>query len=299
MALRWGILGLGRAGRARARAILADSRSELVCAHRGSPGDLPVQMVPSVDDLLEVVDAVAVCSPDPTHPRLVRRALEAGKHVVCEFPLAGSARAARELYGLADSTQRVLHVEHIELLTPVARWMRAHVRPRDIGGGAVRFRTGLRPEVFSVAHANVARLHRIVDIAGVPRRNRLQHATLTELAGVLEFRGGAHLEIDFAMAPETPRKLELMLELGMRGRVLLMGRTLLFKSAPVELPSGRPLFEQDHNAAVDAIVDGACPYVDRGRVLAVLELADRLDAAARDLGAYDEVVSGLGGPTPA
>jgi len=285
--LRWGLIGLGRAGRARARAILEDDRCELVCAYRGDPAALGVEAADSVDALLEAVDAVAVCSPDHTHPRLVQRALEAGRHVVCEFPLAGSALKARRLYALAEEVDRVLHVEHIELLTPAARWLRAHVRPGQIAAGAVRFQGPLRTEVFSVAHANLARLHRLFDVAGEPRRFELTDATLESLTGVFKLSGGAQVDFSFHMGDGVARKMELTLDLGRRGMVLLLGRTLLFKGAPVELPSGRSLFAQDHDAAMAAIVDQHPLYVDRARVLSVLGLADRLDAAARERGAYD------------
>lgn len=280
MAIRWGILGLGRAGRARARAIALDPRSSLVASYRGDATDLDVQQVDSVDAVLDQVDAVAVCAPDHTHPRLVRRALEAGKHVVCEFPLAGNAATARQLYALADAQGVVLHVEHIELLTPIARWMRAHVRPSQICAGSVRFRSKIRPEVFSVAHANVARLHRIFDVCGEPRRFTLHHASLTELAGVLRLSGEADIELGFEMEKQTPRKLELTLDLGPRGMVLIMGRTLMYRGGLVDLPPAPPLFAADHDAAMATILDGAPAYVDRARVLAVLGLADRMNAAA-------------------
>jgi len=286
-AMKWGIIGLGRAGRARARAIIQDERCELVSAYRGDPEALGVATAASVDDLIDAVDAVAVCTPDHTHPRLVRRALEAGRHVVCEFPLAGSALKARRLYALADEVEKTLHVEHIELLTPAARWLRAHVRPSQIAAGAVRFQGPVRREVFSVAHANLARLHRLVDVGGEPRRFELTEATLTSLAGVFHLPGAAHVDFSFHMGEGVTRKMELTLDLGRRGMVLLLGRTLMFKGAPVDLPSGMSLFEVDHNAAMDAIVGNHPSYVERSRVLSVLGLADRLDAAARQHGAYD------------
>jgi len=283
MTVRWGVLGLGRAGRARAKAIAADPRSTLACAYRGDATDLDVARVDSVDAVLDAVDAVAVCTPDHTHPRLVKRALEAGKHVVCEFPLAGNSHAARKLFNLADEQEKVLHVEHIELLTPVARWMRAHVRPSQICAGSVRFRSKVRPEVFSVAHANVARLHRIFDVGGEPRRFVLTHASLTELTGVFRMKGEADIAFSFEMEPGVARKMELTLDLGRRGMVLLMGGMLMHRGAPVDLPKGKPLFAADHDAAMGAILDGAPTYVDRARVLAVLGLADRLNAAASQM----------------
>lgn len=288
MSLRWGIIGLGRAGRARARAIQADPRATLVTAFRGNPAEFGVPAAESPEDVFAQVDAVAICSPDHTHPRLVQRALEAGKHVVCEFPLAGSAQVARGLYRLADERDRVLHVEHIELLTPDARWMRACVRPEHIRAGAIRFRGPLRPEVFSMAHANVARLHRLVDVAGEPRRFTLTHASHTSLTGTFQLSGDAAIDFSFEMEEGAQRKTEITLDLGHRGLVLFLGGTLLFRGAPVDLPSGRPLFATDHEDVMAQILDQAPSYVDRNRVLTVLGLADRLYAAAKLEGNLDK-----------
>lgn len=47
------------------------------------------------------LDAVHICTPNAYHLPLVRAAMEAGKHVVCEKPLALSSGEAREMVSLA------------------------------------------------------------------------------------------------------------------------------------------------------------------------------------------------------
>ena len=48
------------------------------------------------------LEAVAIATPPHTHYALVRRALEAGKHVLVEKPLARTADEAAELVALAE-----------------------------------------------------------------------------------------------------------------------------------------------------------------------------------------------------
>ncbi|MEA2311503.1 MAG: hypothetical protein QOE28_1471, partial [Solirubrobacteraceae bacterium] len=50
------------------------------------------------------VDVVHVCTPNDLHEGLAQRALEAGKHVVCEKPLAVDVAGARRLADLAART---------------------------------------------------------------------------------------------------------------------------------------------------------------------------------------------------
>lgn len=57
---------------------------------------------------LNSVDAVYVASPHITHYEYVKRALYAGKHVLCEIPFMLSAVQASELYGYAESRNLVL-----------------------------------------------------------------------------------------------------------------------------------------------------------------------------------------------
>ena len=49
------------------------------------------------------LDVVILCTPSPQHAEQTELALRAGKHVLCEIPLALSVREAHELGELAES----------------------------------------------------------------------------------------------------------------------------------------------------------------------------------------------------
>lgn len=57
---------------------------------------------------LDYVDAIYVASPHLTHYEYTRKALHAGKHVLCEIPFMLSAQDARELYNYAETNNLVL-----------------------------------------------------------------------------------------------------------------------------------------------------------------------------------------------
>ena len=65
----------------------------------------------SYDELLQDanIDAVYIALPTALHPVWVRKALDAGKHVLCEKPLAPNAQVAEELVAHARLRDRVLH----------------------------------------------------------------------------------------------------------------------------------------------------------------------------------------------
>jgi predicted dehydrogenase len=64
------------------------------------------------------VEAVAIATPPHTHYMLVRQALEAGKQVLVEKPLARTAGEAAELVALAQEVDRVLMPGHTFLYSP-------------------------------------------------------------------------------------------------------------------------------------------------------------------------------------
>jgi predicted dehydrogenase len=71
--------------------------------------DVPV-CVESFDELLalEGVDVVNVCTPPDLHVPMVKRALETGRHVICEKPLAGSLALVDELAACERASGRYL-----------------------------------------------------------------------------------------------------------------------------------------------------------------------------------------------
>src|SRR5580693_1131137 len=58
------------------------------------------------------VDAVHVCTPNQLHYPMVKAALEAGKHVICEKPLTMTSAEARELVALAEKKNLAHCVNH-------------------------------------------------------------------------------------------------------------------------------------------------------------------------------------------
>ncbi len=72
-------------------------------ARRARAFDVPRALTSMADALaLAGVDAVTIATPPHTHAALVRAALDAGKHVLCEKPFARDAEEARELLTHAE-----------------------------------------------------------------------------------------------------------------------------------------------------------------------------------------------------
>ncbi len=93
------------------------------------------------------VEAVIVATPTTSHYALTLDALEAGKHVLCEKPLAPTVTECDDLIAAAERSELVLFVGHTFLFNPAVRRMRDLIEQRDIGRllYAYAVRTGLGP----------------------------------------------------------------------------------------------------------------------------------------------------------
>jgi predicted dehydrogenase len=90
------------------------------------------------DDAEEAVtaaetDAVAIVTDATTHRTLAGLALEAGKHVLVEKPLATTSKEASELLDLAEKNQKTLMVGHTFLYNPGVRAIKKLLAAGEVG----------------------------------------------------------------------------------------------------------------------------------------------------------------------
>jgi predicted dehydrogenase len=89
----------------------------------------------SVEQLLDdqSIDVVHICTPNVTHAKFAVAALQAGKQVICEKPLATSVEDAAAVTALARTLGRTAAVPFIYRFHPMVREARARVRHGQVG----------------------------------------------------------------------------------------------------------------------------------------------------------------------
>lgn len=80
------------------------------------------------EDLLanEEIDAVSVCTPNYLHAPISIAALKAGKHVLCEKPMATTKEEAEEMIAVAKQTGKKLMIAHNQ------RFVSSHVKAKEL-----------------------------------------------------------------------------------------------------------------------------------------------------------------------
>ena len=94
-----------------------------------------VQATDNLQQVLEdpMVEAVAVATPAATHLEVAMAAIEAGKHVLVEKPLASSYADGRALVEAADERGVVLMCDHTYCYTPAVQRIRELLRSGVLG----------------------------------------------------------------------------------------------------------------------------------------------------------------------
>ena len=237
----------------------------------------------SLDKILAAdLDAVSICTPNNLHYSMTLKALKAGRHVLCEKPLAGTAAEAARMVRAARKAKRVLqtnlslryipdYVTMADLVakgrigTPIhARCIRASGTTPDKGwspgatwfvkkrsqGGIILDIAVHMADFLKFAVGDIAKVAAITETR-TPGLDVIDTAT-----ALLKFKNGAtgHLEVSWAM-PTGAGLLEIY---GTKGSIR-MG----FSDKPIELTRiGRTGKEVTYPDAKKGVKSSFATFVD-------------------------------------
>ena len=156
-----------------------------------------------LNDVLEsdAVDAVAIATPVSTHAPIAMAALEAGKHVLIEKPLAASVPEAENMVAFANERHLTLMVDHTFVYSPPVRKMKETLDSGELGDiyfiDSVRINLGLfqhdvnvvwdlAPHDLSILDYLIERLPKSLSAFGTCHANNQD-----------EIEDVAHLNLDF------------------------------------------------------------------------------------------------------
>ncbi|HEX2687422.1 MAG TPA: Gfo/Idh/MocA family oxidoreductase [Kofleriaceae bacterium] len=232
--LRIGVIGYGYWGPNLVRNFAAGPRTRVVGIAESAPArrqaaavTVPhIRCVPEAAELMHdpEIDAVVIATPIFTHHGLTRTALEAGKHVLVEKPLAPSVAEAEELAALAERTGRVLMVDHTFVYTAAVRKIADLIAGGELGRvlylDSVRINLGLfQPDynviwdlaphdltiidhVLSRTVGSMARWISAIGVSHYGRHENLAYLTIGFDDGLL-----AHIHVNWVAPVKTRRMI--------------------------------------------------------------------------------------------
>jgi UDP-N-acetylglucosamine 3-dehydrogenase len=144
----------------------------------------------NLDDLLDRVDVVSICTPTTHHNDVARKVIARGKSLLVEKPFTGSSRTAHELAETARSKGVVLAAGFIERFNPIVGVARDAVREGRLG------------KIISISSRRVSSFpSRIRDVGvimdlGIHDVDVIRHITAAEVESVYAV-GGRYQNTDF------------------------------------------------------------------------------------------------------
>ncbi|MFC7849674.1 Gfo/Idh/MocA family protein [Arthrobacter sp. NPDC057388] len=139
---RAGIIGTGFMGAVHSRAVRAAGNTISAVAGRSQAsaeaaaatfGARTAAESPEALIARDDVDVVHICTPNATHADLARKAIAAGKAVICEKPLATSIEDANDLTCLAEQAGVVAAVPFVYRFYPAVREARDRITSGEAG----------------------------------------------------------------------------------------------------------------------------------------------------------------------
>ncbi|MDB9493534.1 Gfo/Idh/MocA family oxidoreductase [Spirulina major CS-329] len=310
-----GIVGTGYVAKRRIEAIASDDRATLAAIASASPERMraidPDCQATHYTDWQDLIThpglhVVIVATRNHDHDAITRRALAAGKHVVCEYPLSFHPAVAAELLAIAAQQDRLLHIEHIELLGGLHLAMRDHCPALGTTHYA-RYVT-LNPQTphagrWSYNHdqfgfplvAALSRIHRLTDLFGTVATVSCQtrywasdspsEYTACLCIAQLTFHSGLLATVTYGKGDAFTYPMRVFELHGDRATLLFdKDRGTLIQGeaqTSLDLGSRRGLFQQDTRAVVDYLCDGRPLYVQPSASLYALRVAAAAEQAAR------------------
>nr|XP_006634403.1 PREDICTED: biliverdin reductase A [Lepisosteus oculatus] len=276
------VVGIGTAGRVRIRDLLSplpSSPSEKLSlkgfiSRRTLENQQDIQQI-SLDEALsrEDIHAAIICTENVSHEENIRKFLEAGKHVCVEYPMTLSFASVKQLCELADKKGKILHEEHIELLTAEYKQLKKDVTGKNLVEGTLHFTGGpLQPGFGFIAFSGIARLTWLVDLFG--------ELTVTS-ANVEEDKEKKYIKMTAHFQTKDKSPLTWIEErapgLGRVKNISFRFDTGVMDCLPVAPRESIGLFMQDLNLfgqKLLGLVSSEQLQAERKRILHCLELAD-------------------------
>jgi predicted dehydrogenase len=123
--LKVGIVGTGHLGKLHIKMLKQIKNCEVSGVYdtnfiqsKAAASEFNVEEYEDLDVLLKNVDAVSIAATTISHYELVKKSLEAGKHVFVEKPITAVISEAEELVKIAERNKLNLQVGHIERFNP-------------------------------------------------------------------------------------------------------------------------------------------------------------------------------------
>jgi predicted dehydrogenase len=169
--VRWGVLGVAKIATEQVIPAMQQGRRSAVVAIASRDGDRAREAAASLgverahgsyEALLEDPDVDAIYNPLPNqlHVPWSIRALEAGKHVLCEKPIGLSVQEAIELKAARDRTGR--HVQEAFMVRTHPQWTTARDLVRDGRIGELRSMSGF----FSYFNRDATNIRNVPEYGG-------------------------------------------------------------------------------------------------------------------------------------
>lgn len=321
--IRVGVLGCGYWGSKHARVLigtggvgevcLIDSNFETRTRLASRMGDL--RTFESLDQALPYIDAVVIATPPSTHASLALEAMQGGKHVLVEKPLATTTNDATCMIAQAQRANVILMTGHTFQYNPAVRALRDRMMDGELGDvlyiHSARLNLGLYQRdvdvVWDLAPHDVSILNYLLNLT--PK-------AVTAWGDSLAFGGVndlAHLRLEYGVSPVMgyahiswldPRKTRRVTVVGSKKMAVyddlaeerlriydrglgvieqppLPDRPLTYRYGDIVVPhiaSDEPLAVQDQHF-IDSILEGGKPETDGENGLAVVATLEAIVAS--------------------